>query len=253
MPDFDIQPVRESDRALFRAHAAARLRGDLDEGLRLVLQIGEERRTAHLLFVLYLFTRAVHDEYGDTPDPGDVAELTRRLHERHYRPGGEFRAIRAEAMVRGVCGESPLLTEVPVAEQPAYMWAVIAELTGPDATDAEIADLLDRAEATGAEITGSGRDRPTGARPARRRAPEPRSGAETPGGSGRSGAALPGTGVETGLGASDRPESDAPEASDRTAPADSAGPAGLAEPAPAAALTTVKPAVERSTAEETTA
>jgi hypothetical protein len=179
MTDRNIQPVRESDRALFRAHAAARLRGDAAEALRLARQIGEARRMAHLLYVLYLFTATVYDEYGDTPDPWDLAELTKRLHERHFRPGGEFRAIRAEAMIRGVCGESPLMTEVPAADQPAYMWAVIAELTDPEATDAAIAERLDRAEAIGAELVGSGWDRLFDGTPASRRAPEQRTEAES--------------------------------------------------------------------------
>ncbi|THV30212.1 hypothetical protein [Glycomyces paridis] len=156
MPDNDVQAVREGDRALFRSHAAARLRGDLAEAQRLALDIGEGRRMAHLLYVLYLFTQTVYEELGDAPDPCDLAELTARLHERHYRPGSGFHAIRAEAMVRGVCGESVLLTEVPFAEQQMYMWAVIGELTGPETADARIADRLDGAEAIGAEIIESG-------------------------------------------------------------------------------------------------
>ena len=155
-PVCQVRPVRESDRALFRAHAAARLRGDTPEALRLALQIGEEKRMAHLLYVLYLFTRTVYAELGDTPDPWDLAELTRRLHERHFRPGGGFWAIRAEAMVRGVCGDSVLLTEVPVAEQPTYMWTVVNELVGAEVTDAQIGDALDEAEAIGAELARAG-------------------------------------------------------------------------------------------------
>jgi hypothetical protein len=172
--------ARETDRALFRAHAVARLRGDTPEALRLALQIGEEKRMAHLLYVLYLFTRTVYDEFGDTPDPCDLAELTRLLHERHYRPGSGFWAIRSEAMVRGVCGESALLTEVPVAEQPMYMWAVIGELVDPEVTDAQIAEALDRAEALEAEIVRAGWDSLFTELPAPRRAPEPGSEALAP-------------------------------------------------------------------------
>lgn len=153
-----ISPVRAGDRVLFRAHAAARLRGDTSEAMRLALRIGEEKRMAHLLYVLYLFTWTVYEELGDTPDPWDLADLTKRLHERHHRPGGGFWAIRAEAMVRGVCGDSALLTEVPVAAQPTYMWAVIEELIDTGINDARIGEDLDQAEAIGAELVRSGWD-----------------------------------------------------------------------------------------------
>ena len=166
-------PVREADRALFRAHAAARLRRDTPEALTLALQIGEEKRMAHLLYVLYLFTQTVYDEFGSAPDPWDLAELTKHLHERRFQPGGGFWAIRAEAMVRGVCGDSALLTEVPVAEQATYMWAVITELVDPEVTDVQIAEALDRAEAVGAEIVRAGWDSMFTDLPAPRPAPEP--------------------------------------------------------------------------------
>jgi hypothetical protein len=154
----DTRPTpRDGERQLFRAHAAARLRGDTDTALSLAMQIGEARRMAHLLFVLYLFGQIVVDEFGTSPDPEDLAALTKRLHEKHYRSGNGFSAIRAEAMVRAVCGESLLMTEVPVSEQPGYMWAVMTELVDPDVTDAELAELFDGAEQFGAEVLSDAR------------------------------------------------------------------------------------------------
>jgi hypothetical protein len=156
MSDNDTRS-RESEKALFHAHATARLRGDTEAALTLAVQIGEARRMAHLLFVLYLFGQIVIDEFGSVPDPEDLAALTKRLHEKHYRTGNGFCAIRAEAMVRAVCGESLLMTEVPVSEQPGYMWAVMTELVDPDVTDAELAELFDGAEQFGAEVLSDAR------------------------------------------------------------------------------------------------
>lgn len=175
--------VHDANRELFRSHARARLSGDAAETARLATEIGEGRRMAHLLYVLYLFAQTVLDEYGDTPDPSDLAELTARLHHRHGQPGNGFRAIRAEAMVRAICGDSLLLTEVPVAEQPTYMWAVITDLADPEGTDAEVTERLHRAEALGAEILRGGMNSLFTDTPATRPGPEatpvPEQGAET--------------------------------------------------------------------------
>lgn len=134
-------------RALFRAHAAARLRGDEAEARRLADRLGPAEEAAHLLFTLHLMTAAVFEEFGSRPDPGDLAELTERLHDAHYREGGAFNAIRAEAMVRACCGEGRLAAEIPFDEQPGYMWAVITELVDPGITDAELAERFAMAEA----------------------------------------------------------------------------------------------------------
>ena len=91
--------------ALFRAHATARLRGDTAEADRLAAHIGEEQRMSHMLFTLALFAQYVREELGYEPDRESLVALTARLHEKHYRPGGSFEAIRGEAMVRAVTVE----------------------------------------------------------------------------------------------------------------------------------------------------
>jgi hypothetical protein len=132
--------------ALFRAHATARLTGDTDTAERLTKLIGEGQLTSHLLFTLSLFNQFTIEELGDRPDPEDLAAFTKRLHDKHVRPGHHFNALRAEAMIRAVCGESHLLAEIPHREQTAYMWAVIDELAEPDLTETELAERFDLAE-----------------------------------------------------------------------------------------------------------
>jgi hypothetical protein len=105
----------------------------------------------HLLFLVSLLAQAVVEEYGSQPDPGDLAAVTKRLHHRHFETNPGFNALRAEATIRAVCGESVLLTEIPHAELPAYLWAVIGELVEPDLTDAELSELFDCAEESGLE------------------------------------------------------------------------------------------------------
>lgn len=140
------QGKREAMLALFSAHAAARIRRDSAESARLADQMGPELRMHHVLWVLTLLGQAVVEDLGDTPDPCDLAELTRRLHEKHYAEDRNFQAIRSEAMVRAVCGEGHLLTEIPFAEQPGYAWAAIGELIPPDETDAQLARRFAAAE-----------------------------------------------------------------------------------------------------------
>ncbi|WP_030160442.1 hypothetical protein [Glycomyces sp. NRRL B-16210] len=132
--------------ALFRAHATARLRGEAVEAAGLAAQIGEARQMTHLLFLICLLAGVVHQEYGDRPDPDDLAALTKRLHERHFPTDPTFNALRAEAMVRAVCGESALLNEVPADEQAEYAWAVMHELIGTDITDEELKRRFEQIE-----------------------------------------------------------------------------------------------------------
>jgi hypothetical protein len=141
---------RESSLALFRAHATARLRGDATEAARLAAVIGDERRMIHHMFVLALFTEVVISELGDRPDPCDLSELTRTLHDKHHRRDPRFKAIKAEALIRSVCGESLLLTEIAYAQQPAYLWAVMTELVPPEETDAALTERFRTAEESGA-------------------------------------------------------------------------------------------------------
>ncbi len=137
---------RDALLALFEAHATARLRGDTETALRAALDIGEGQRMSHLLFMITLFAAVVVGHLGDQPDPEDLAAFTKRLHSKHFRPGGTFNALRAEAMIRAVCSEPLLLTEIPHTEQPAYMWAVMGELVDPDIGDADLAELFTLAE-----------------------------------------------------------------------------------------------------------
>ncbi|WP_030160878.1 hypothetical protein [Glycomyces sp. NRRL B-16210] len=136
----------ESTRALYRAHATARLRGDTAGARRLAARLGREGEAAHLLFVLHLLASVVFDELGTAPDPCDLAELTKRLHDKHYREGGTFRALHAEAMIRACFDEGHLLAEIPFNEQAGYMWAVMEELTEPGISDADLAEHFEMAE-----------------------------------------------------------------------------------------------------------
>lgn len=143
---------REARAALFRAHAAARFRLDTAEANRLAATLKPEHRMGHLLFQVSLFCQVVIDHFGDTPDPGDLAELTRRLHDKHFQKDPNFTAIKAEAMVRAVCDESILFTEIPQAEQPGYMWAVMNQLVASDIADADLAERFEVAEEVGPDL-----------------------------------------------------------------------------------------------------
>jgi hypothetical protein len=146
--------------ALFRAHATARITGDTAEAQRLAATIGDEQRMSHLLFTLTLFNQFVLEELGYDPDPADLAAFTKRLHDKHYRPGGSFEALRAEAMIRAVTVESILLTEIPHTEQAAYMWAVIDELADHTMSEAELVERFDLAAEAGAEMVGQALESP---------------------------------------------------------------------------------------------
>lgn len=170
---------RNETSAIYRAHATARLKGDTAEAARLAAQLGPEKQMPHLLFQYSLFTEIVFEHLGDRPDPTDLAELTKCLHDRHFTGVGTFNALRAEAMVRAVCGESILLTEIPFGDQAAYMWAVMNELAGPELSDEDLATLFTRADEAGlvslAEAFGSTiRTQPApGPAPESESAPEP--------------------------------------------------------------------------------
>ncbi|MDN3241842.1 hypothetical protein [Glycomyces tritici] len=146
--------------ALFRAHATARLTGDTIETARLAAHIGDEQRMSHLLFTLTLFTQFVVEELGCEPDPADLAALTKRLHDKHYRPERPFEALRAEAMIRAVTAESVLLTEIPHTEQAAYMWAVIDELADPKLSASELDELFDLVKEARDDLLGKALDSP---------------------------------------------------------------------------------------------
>ena len=140
---------REAANTLFQAHATARLRGDTAEATRLASLIGPELHMKHAVFLTALLAGIVVEEYGSQPDPTDLAELTKRLHDKHFGSGSNFNALYAEAMIRAVCGDSVLLTEIPFAEQPSYMWAVMTELVDPAITEAELTERFDLAEEAG--------------------------------------------------------------------------------------------------------
>lgn len=164
---------RTENTALFRAHATARLTGDTAEAVRLAASIGDEQRMSHLLFTLTLFSQFVLEELGYEPDPADLTALTKRLHDKHYRPGGSFEALRAEAMIRAVTVESILLTEIPHFEQGAYMWVAIDELADPRLTESELGELFELAQEAGAELFDEVLDSPVLA-PMRRQAAQAR-------------------------------------------------------------------------------
>jgi hypothetical protein len=142
----------------FQAHAAARLRGDTAEAARIASQFTERERRTHMIFVQSLFAGVVIDALGTRPDPSDLAEVAKRLHDKHFQPdtstGAAFVALRAEAMIRALFGEEFLLFEIPFGEQPGYMWAVMAELCGTELTDDRLAEHFRAA----AEIARDGID-----------------------------------------------------------------------------------------------
>jgi hypothetical protein len=144
----------------FRAYAAARLRGDSAEAARIADTIDDAQRMSHLLFQISLFTQIVVDHLGDRPDPFDLAELTKQLHHKHFRPGSTFEALRCEAMVRAICDESIFLTEIPHIEQSAYMWPVMTELVDPAISDTDLAELFETAETIGRDIFKSAIESP---------------------------------------------------------------------------------------------
>ena len=128
----------------FQAHAAARLRGETAEAARIASQFTEREQRMHMIFVQSLFAGVVIDTLGTRPDPSDLAEVAKRLHDKHFQSdastGAAFVALRAEAMIRSLFGEEFLLFEIPFGEQSGYMWAVMAELCGPDLTDDQLAE-----------------------------------------------------------------------------------------------------------------
>lgn len=139
--------------ALYRAHATARLRGDTAGARRLTAQMDGVESMAHLMFVTHLFGQVVFDHFGTQPDPQDLAEFTKALHDKRFSENDAFIAMRAEALVRGVCGEAQFLAEIPVGEQLGYMWAVMNEVVDPGIGDAELSERFAMAEEFGGAWT----------------------------------------------------------------------------------------------------
>ncbi len=139
--------------ALYRAHATARLRGDTAGARRLTAQMDGVESMAHLMFVTHLFGQVVFDHFGTQPDPQDLAEFTKALHDKRFSENDAFIAMRAEALVRGVCGEAQFLAEIPVGEQLGYMWAVMNEVVDPGISDAELSERFAMAEEFGGAWT----------------------------------------------------------------------------------------------------
>ena len=92
-----------------------------------------------------LFAAVVVDRLGSRPDPQDLADFSKSLHDKHFAADSSFKALHAEAMIRVLFDEPHLLFEVPQGEQPAYLWAVMEALVEPRA---EIGALLREAEAS---------------------------------------------------------------------------------------------------------
>jgi hypothetical protein len=66
-----------------------------------------------VLYLTALLTQLVIEHFGTRPDPCDLADLTKRLHDRHFGADASFNSLRAGAMIRIVCGESHLSGEIP--------------------------------------------------------------------------------------------------------------------------------------------
>ncbi|WP_100445860.1 hypothetical protein [Glycomyces xiaoerkulensis] len=138
-------------KRLFRSHAIAVLRGDRREANRLGQTIQSEHHLAHQMFLFAVFTAAVADHFGDDLDRSALARLIAGL--RADRPN--LPQLKTEALVRVLYGEGRLYLDVPQADHPASMWAVLKALLGPDRTDEALADLFDRADTTGRELVAA--------------------------------------------------------------------------------------------------
>lgn len=133
---------------LFREHAAARLRRDTAETARIEATIGPDLTGPHRLFVFALFAAAVSGHFGDELDSAELADFVAGA--RRAEPGPHW--LRAEALIRLCYGEIGPDADAPPDEEPAPMWAVLARLVPPEASDAALAALFGRADEVGRRI-----------------------------------------------------------------------------------------------------
>lgn len=132
----------------FREHAAARLRRNTAEAARIEAAIGPDLVGPHQLFVFALFAAAVSERFGDELNRAELAGFIAGA--RKADPGPHW--PRAEALIRLCYGETGPDTDAPPDEQPVPMWAVLARLVPPEASDDAFAALFDRAEEVGRRI-----------------------------------------------------------------------------------------------------
>ena len=134
-------------RRRFREHATARIRRDHAAAARIQRLIGPELLVSYQLFVFSLFAAAVVERFGPELDRAELAALTAEL--RRARP--DLHWLRAEALIRVCYGESRLYLDIPQAEQPELMWAVLVLLVPPDAGDDALDSLFTEADQIGRE------------------------------------------------------------------------------------------------------
>ena len=139
---------RHQGQALFRAHAAAVLRGDTAEAARVLEAIRPASWLGHQLFVLALFTSTVTDHFGPDLDRTELDQFTTRLRTAH--PGLHW--LRAEALIRASYGETSLYLDVPQSEHWTLMWAVLTCLTPPDTQPETLHERFDHADHLGRQI-----------------------------------------------------------------------------------------------------
>lgn len=138
-------------RSLFRHHATAMFRGDRNESHRIERRLYPEHATAHHLFIQALFIACITEYFGEELDRRRLRRFIARL--RKERPG--VSPLKTEALVRVFYGETPLYDEIPHVDHWPCMWSAAQMIIGTDRDDDELAELYDRAEATGRDMVDS--------------------------------------------------------------------------------------------------
>jgi len=138
-------------QALFRQHATAMFRGERDESHRIERRLYPEHATAHHLFLQALFVTCVTEHFGAELDRRRLRRFIARL--KKERPG--VSPLKTEALVRVFYGETQLYAEIPHVDHWPCMWSAAQMIVGADRDDTALAELYDRAEATGRDMVDS--------------------------------------------------------------------------------------------------
>jgi hypothetical protein len=138
-------------RALFREHATAMFRGDIETSHRIERLLYPDQYASHQLFIQSLFLACVNEHFGETLDRGRLRRFITRL--RRERPG--VSPLKTEALVRVFYGEAKLYNEIPQVDHWTCMWSAAQMIVGADRGDTELAALYEQAEALGREMLGS--------------------------------------------------------------------------------------------------
>ena len=133
---------------LFRAHASAVLTGDTAQTARTQHLIYPDHHLAHYVFTFSIFATCVRDRFGTDLDWADLDTFITDL----ARAFPAVSAIKTEALIRVIYGQTSLYFEVPLAEHPESMWATCQLILHGQHTQDELDALFDRAEDTGRDL-----------------------------------------------------------------------------------------------------